>query len=382
MNITTHYPVVAVLTAACCSAAPLYPPLETGMTEPQVLQALKSCPSVEAPGSDAYLSRTGLNGFYRTKKPIGGLYFSVNVEFDKSGGLRAVSFYSKTKVRAEENEMRLKSLYKRMLNGLTDLYGPPSNVPDWVGKDSVPDGKIKYMHMWRVQPGQFLMTGLANLGKEGYIPIFRFSPPAGMPPKSDKKRDILKSEWAAIPEFYEFTKAEQHLSNAVFAMSRDKHQNALEFFEKAADIGSPNGYWGMACLYRQGKNGVEKNPALADECTAKAALMGFARAAMHQTKTWDEFRQKRNFSEAEAKAWVTRNTRAAQAGYASEQYNLGIMYQHGFGVTQNVATARLWLEKASSQGHKQAREALEKLPAPTPAPTPADDAVLDDVVVS
>lgn len=183
-----------------------------------------------------------------------------------------------------------------------------------------------------------------------------------MPPKSKKDRDKLKSEWAAIPEFYEFTKAERFLANAVFAMSHKKYQDALQLFQKAADLGSPNGYWGLAYLYRLGPAGVEKNASLADEHTKKAALMGFARAAMKFGKTWEQFCKNQDFTEAEAREWQNRNLRAARAGYASEQYNLGIIYQHGFGVEKNLATAREWLEKAASQDHTQAKAALKTLP--------------------
>lgn len=83
-----------------------------------------------------------------------------------------------------------------------------------------------------------------------------------MPPKSKKDRDKLKSEWAAIPEFYEFTKAERFLANAVFAMSHKKYQDALQLFQKAADLGSPNGYWGLAYLVPAGtrRRGKEREP--------------------------------------------------------------------------------------------------------------------------
>ena len=70
----------------------------------------------------SYLSRTGLNGAYKTKKPIGGLFFSLHFEYNKDGGLRAVACYSSTKAGKDEYDTRLKSLYKRMLNGLTGLY--------------------------------------------------------------------------------------------------------------------------------------------------------------------------------------------------------------------------------------------------------------------
>lgn len=358
----------ALITATCCYASPLYGPLETGMQEPALMKALKTCNSLQAPSSDAFISRTGLNGFYKTKKPVGGLFFSLHFDYDKSGGLRSVSFYSDTKATADEYDTRLKSLYKRMLTGLSGLYGPPMNLPDWIEKDALPDRQIKYMHMWRIEPGRFLMTGIANQGTSGYMPVFRFSPPSGMPPKSKKDRDKLKTEWASMPEFYEFAKADRLLSDGVFAMSHHKNEAALQHFKNAADIGSPNAYWGMAFLYRQGKDGIDKNPALADEYTKKAALMGFARAAMKFGETWDKACQALGFDEAEAKEWINRNQRAAQAGYASEQYNLGIMYQHGFGVPQDLDLARQWLQKAANQDHTQSQETLKKLPeAPEPA---------------
>lgn len=126
MKSTNCYRYMAVLyTASCGAASPLYGPLETGLQESQLLNSLKTCKSLEGPETDAYLSRTGLNGAYKTKKPIGGLFFSLHFEYGKDGGLKAVSFYSTTKAGKEEYDTRLKSLYKRMLNGLTGLYGPP-----------------------------------------------------------------------------------------------------------------------------------------------------------------------------------------------------------------------------------------------------------------
>ena len=119
MKLTNCYRYMAVLyTASCGTASPLYGPLETGLQESQLLNSLKTCKSLEGPETDAYLSRTGLNGAYKTKKPIGGLFFSLHFEYGKDGGLKAVSFYSTTKAGKEEYDTRLKSLYKRMLNGL------------------------------------------------------------------------------------------------------------------------------------------------------------------------------------------------------------------------------------------------------------------------
>ena len=42
------------------------------------------------------------------------------------------------------------------------------NLPDWIEKESLPAERVLYMHMWRIQPGCFLMAGLANMGASGY----------------------------------------------------------------------------------------------------------------------------------------------------------------------------------------------------------------------
>jgi hypothetical protein len=43
---------------------------------------------------------------------------------------------------------------------------------------------------------------------------------------------------------------------------------------------------------------------------------------------------------------------AAAQGNAAAQYNLGVLYKKGQGVPQNDATAREWFEKAAAQGHE------------------------------
>jgi TPR repeat protein len=53
--------------------------------------------------------------------------------------------------------------------------------------------------------------------------------------------------------------------------------------------------------------------------------------------------------------------RLSAKGSAISQYHLGLMYLKGLGVLQDFCRAHLWLNIASSQGHKKARIQLEKL---------------------
>ncbi len=48
----------------------------------------------------------------------------------------------------------------------------------------------------------------------------------------------------------------------------------------------------------------------------------------------------------------------AEQGNAEAQFNLGLMYHLGLGVTQDYAEALKWLRKAAGQGHTNANFAL------------------------
>jgi TPR repeat protein len=58
---------------------------------------------------------------------------------------------------------------------------------------------------------------------------------------------------------------------------------------------------------------------------------------------------------AEAADWWRK---AAEQGEASAQYNLGIMYDNGRGVTQDYAEAANWYRKAAEQGYASAQNNL------------------------
>ena len=47
--------------------------------------------------------------------------------------------------------------------------------------------------------------------------------------------------------------------------------------------------------------------------------------------------------------------KAAEQGYASAQYRLGLMYDNGWGVPKDSVTAVKWFRKAAEQGHADAQ---------------------------
>ena len=60
---------------------------------------------------------------------------------------------------------------------------------------------------------------------------------------------------------------------------------------------------------------------------------------------------------AQAFKWYSK---AAQQGFASAQYNLGVIYEHGQGVKQDDALSAKWLKMAARQGHNEAILALKR----------------------
>ena len=53
--------------------------------------------------------------------------------------------------------------------------------------------------------------------------------------------------------------------------------------------------------------------------------------------------------------------KAAEQGFMDAQTNLGIMYYHGQGVARNHAEAARWFRQAASQGDSEAKAYLERI---------------------
>ena len=50
----------------------------------------------------------------------------------------------------------------------------------------------------------------------------------------------------------------------------------------------------------------------------------------------------------------------AEQGYASAQYNLGLMYQYGEGVVKDMTKAKYWIKKAYEGGDAKVSKIAEE----------------------
>jgi TPR repeat protein len=103
-------------------------------------------------------------------------------------------------------------------------------------------------------------------------------------------------------------------------LDRGLDREGLRHIQHAADAGSSEGAHRLALVYAQGLAGTPRNDGRAVELFEKAATAGHARA----------------------------------------QLNLGILYFRGQGVARDLVQARAWLEKAAASGDPQALYALAR----------------------
>lgn len=132
-------------------------------------------------------------------------------------------------------------------------------------------------------------------------------------------------------------------------------EKAFAWYERAAEGGLTEGQLAMGDYYLFNKSSPNFNKAL--EWYVKASGSANLTAINNIGVIL--------ISKDRGKA-VQMFTTAAGKGLAESQYNLGLMYFFGVGVTRNSVEARKWFSKAAEQGFEEAQKALENLPEEWP----------------
>lgn len=144
-------------------------------------------------------------------------------------------------------------------------------------------------------------------------------------------------------------------------MGSKKYEDAFECFQQAAELGSPRGYWGMAFLYDLGKYGVKRDKKKAGRNAPQGRSCRLCPLRLQIRSHVAGCGAGLGLSARGSREQSRIRHRAAAEGYASEQYNLGVMYQTGFGLPKDMAKAREWFQKAADQDDVQAKSILKKL---------------------
>ena len=110
-------------------------------------------------------------------------------------------------------------------------------------------------------------------------------------------------------------------------------------------------------MWVRSQGGVEKNSAKAVEWYRKSAENGNA-FAQYNLGLCYEYGTGVTLSKATAAEWYRK---AADQGDADAQYKLGVFYENGYGVIKDEAQAMQWYKKAAEQGNESAKNAIDRM---------------------
>jgi TPR repeat protein len=131
---------------------------------------------------------------------------------------------------------------------------------------------------------------------------------------------------------------------------------AMTWYRKAADQGSPSGQIRIAGLYYQGL-GVARDYGQAATWSRKAASQGYAVGERNLGMLYEKgLGVDKDYSQA--MAWYLK---AADQGNAAAQHNIGLLYEAGLGVRQDYGEAMTWYRKAADHGDADAQFEIGKL---------------------
>jgi localization factor PodJL len=135
-------------------------------------------------------------------------------------------------------------------------------------------------------------------------------------------------------------------------------EEAVRWFERAADSGLAPAQYRLGSLYEKGQ-GIKKDPEKARSLYRSAADKGHAKAMHNLAVLYAEgIDGAPDFKVAGQ--WFRR---AAQHNVADSQYNLGILHARGLGVEQNLAESYKWFALAAQQGDKDAAKKRDDVEA-------------------
>jgi Sel1 repeat len=161
----------------------------------------------------------------------------------------------------------------------------------------------------------------------------------------------------AVVEFPNVIRFQFELARAVEAEGYSNTQKALQFYRKAAGLGSAEAQNNIGMLYQSGGSGFSQDYRQARSWYRKAADQGYAIAEINIGSLCEE--GKGDVPDYEqAISWYRK---AADQGNASAQLKIGSLFEKGKGVEQDYGQAISWYQKAANQGSEDAKAALKRL---------------------
>lgn len=147
--------------------------LKFGDSRETVTEKLNASKLVEANLNGAFFGRTGLNGIYRTKQEIGGLFCYLFFDWDEGGGLKEITLQTESKP-VSEYDTTLKPCWTELIELMAPIHGKPLQGAGFPPSSKLGDGQIIASHLWTIESGGSVMLGTAREG-EGFQVAIRLT---------------------------------------------------------------------------------------------------------------------------------------------------------------------------------------------------------------
>ena len=158
-------------------------------------------------------------------------------------------------------------------------------------------------------------------------------------------------------------KLESSISTVIMEGEDDFYGEALKWLTKAARQNHVNAQISLAYLYLHGAHSGLGGDTAFDKSKywIERAAKTDSKEGMNALGSWHLWLYEDCGLQEDAQHAAYYFLVAARNGHADAQYNLGICYKNGIGVSKSLSKARHWLEKAKAGGNEDASRLLETL---------------------
>jgi len=147
--------------------------LKFGDSREAVSQKLRDSKIVQTAVEGIFQGRTGLNGIYRTRHLIGGLFCYLYFDWNENGGLKEITLQTENQLTGEY-QSTIKSCWSELIKLISPIHGKPTQTTGLPRLEDLGDGQLLASHLWLIEHGGSVMLGTAREGN-GYQVIVRFT---------------------------------------------------------------------------------------------------------------------------------------------------------------------------------------------------------------
>lgn len=159
--------------AAMPAANAVFDTLCFGDSRQEVEAKLKASEMLETAVDDTFFGRFGLNGTFRTKKKIGGLYCELFFDWTSGGNLKEISLQTKPQDVGAYDDL-LRNNWSHLAELLIMLHGKPLQRAGYPDHEDLQNDALLGSHLWRLEGGGSVILG-TSMQADKYMVIVRFT---------------------------------------------------------------------------------------------------------------------------------------------------------------------------------------------------------------